>query len=378
MEATWVTPLMDETVGKFIALGVTTTPGVTGLDNSTMGSPDTEGPPTWMLNIHIILLFASSFLIITSNLVVLLVFHFNQSLHDVTGIFVQSLAVADLGVGIGCVVSIHAWFKDQEELPYPQRFCTFTGFVLSAVIIVSILCLLLLSIDRYIAVTRPFQYDSILTRRRGYICVFLVWTFSYAVFLPTIFLDNSYWYNTDTFECSFRYEGQVMFSSLLIGLVVIPAFSTSGYCYYHVLRTCWRHQRQIRKVSTYFQGEESNEATTIHKDGNLAKVFLVVVSGYYITWLPFLIVKVLKGYMDITIPPSIYFFSQWLGEFNSFINCIVYSIGHASFRECFKKMISAGRREVAKKLWQKDQRKKDQRRRRRQSTDRMVKTESVV
>ncbi|KAJ8038668.1 G-protein coupled receptor 52 [Holothuria leucospilota] len=330
----------------------------------------------WVLTIHIILLFTSTVLIILSNVIVLLVFHFNKSLRDVTGIFIQSLACADLGVGIGCIFSIHSWFE--EEWPYGERFCTFTGFTLSAVLIVSILNLLMLSIDRYIAVTRPLTYYSIMTRKKCYMCVAFVWVFSFTAFLPTLSGMGNYWYNYYTFECAFEWERNSIFSTLLVGLVVLPAFSVSGFCYYHILKTCWAHKKQIHQVKSYFSGQESNESSRVRHEGNLAKMFLVVVSGFYITWFPLLTVKILKGFVNINIPPSVYFFSTWLGEFNSFINCIVYSIGHKSFREYFHKMVSAGWTEVAKKFWNRDQRRQDQKKRKRPSISPMMANESRV
>ncbi|XP_041481984.1 probable G-protein coupled receptor 21 [Lytechinus variegatus] len=324
------------------------TPGLstdgTLVNNSSTPGVDNE-MPHWATILALLMMIVTCLLIIVGNVIVLIVFHYTPSLNNASGIFIKSLACADLGVGICCSFSIHSWFL--QEWPYGDASCAITGYTLAVAVGVSIIGLACLSIDRYIAITRPLKYFTILTKTRARIIVIAVWLISAGIFLPSMFGWGTFHYNDHSYECSLHWEENVAFSFFIIAVLVVPALVISTFCYVHILKVSFVQTQQIERTGMMFKSPNQRESTRSSYERLLAKIFLVIISAFYVTWLPFVVTKTLRGLVDIHIPPAAMFFFSWLGIVNSFLNCIVYSIGHQSFRDGFVVMIRKSRRRAS-------------------------------
>ncbi|XP_072014528.1 probable G-protein coupled receptor 21 [Amphiura filiformis] len=299
-------------------------------------------PPLWLGWLALLLMLLSTILIIVGNIIVLVVFHYTHSLKNTTSVFIKSLAFADLGVGINCMFSVHSWFAG--GWPYGFILCKLVGYLIAVTVGVSILSLTGVSIDRYIAIIRPLQYHSLLTKRRARIYVITIWIMSAIIFLPSLFGwgDNNYYYNSVTYDCSMHWEDNVTFSFYLISIVVLPALAISAFCYFWILRVCIIQERKTRQYELALQQPNPDSFKRRHEK-LLAKMFLIIISAFYVTWIPFVVVRIIKGTSDTELSPALLFFTGWLGLMNSFLNCFIYSICHRPFRK--------GCGSLALKLW---------------------------
>ena len=318
------------------------TPSIYPLDATDI-TPNNK-PPPWVGWTALILMLLSTILIIVGNTIVLIVFHYTHSLKNTTSVFIKSLACADLGVGINCLFSVHSWFAN--GWPYGLVLCKIVGYLMAMTVGVSILSLAGVSIDRYIAIIKPLQYQTILTKRRARIYVLTIWLLSAMLFLPSLFGwgNNNYYYNSATYDCTMHWEENVTFSFYLISIVVLPALATSAFCYFWILRVCIIQERKTRQYELAFQHPNHDMSKRRH-DRLLAKMFLIVISAFYVTWIPFVVVRIIKGTSDIYLSPVLMFFTGWLGMLNSFLNCFIYSICHRTFRK--------GCKSLALRIWNK-------------------------
>ena len=298
--------------------------------------------PTGIGIFIITMLLVTNILIIAGNVIVLLVFHYTRSLRNVTSVFIKSLAFADLGVGINCLFSIQSWFAG--GWPYGMSLCRLIGYFLAVMVGVSLMSLAGVSIDRYIAIIKPLRYQSILTKRRARISIIAMWVSAGLIFLPSLFGWGSdyYYYNSETYDCTMHWEENVAFSFYLISIVVLPALAISAFCYFWILRACVIQERKIRQYERVFQ-QPNAEASKRRNERILAKMFLLIISAFYLTWIPFVVVRIIKGASDVEISPTVMFFTGWLGITNSFLNCFIYSICHRPFRK--------GCASLVKKTW---------------------------
>ncbi|CAF0782654.1 unnamed protein product [Brachionus calyciflorus] len=130
----------------------------------------------------ILFLFVLEFFTIFGNILVLLAIFVNFHLKSPTHYVMGSLAVADLlmGVVIFPISSIQLYF---DRWLFGEKLCEFwlTTDVLCST--ASIYLVLVISIDRYIGITRPLRYSLIMTKRRTYLIILSAWSISLFVSL---------------------------------------------------------------------------------------------------------------------------------------------------------------------------------------------------
>ncbi|KAJ8317064.1 hypothetical protein KUTeg_004968 [Tegillarca granosa] len=108
-----------------------------------------------------------------------------RKLRTVTNVYIVSLACADLLLGISVLpfsISreiLHFW-------PFGTLWCNMWLAIDVLLCTASILNLCAISLDRYLAVTRPIQYPSTMSRKKGKIIVACVWILAFVVCLPPL------------------------------------------------------------------------------------------------------------------------------------------------------------------------------------------------
>uniref|UniRef100_A0A914UTS5 G-protein coupled receptors family 1 profile domain-containing protein n=1 Tax=Plectus sambesii TaxID=2011161 RepID=A0A914UTS5_9BILA len=111
--------------------------------------------------------FAPSFFhIYYRNILILVVIAMQKSMRTVTNFFLANLAVADLLVGIFCVVQNAIQFSilSHGHWPFGPFMCRLYVYILHLVPSASAGILVLLSIERFIAVLRPMLVQHLLTK----------------------------------------------------------------------------------------------------------------------------------------------------------------------------------------------------------------------
>jgi hypothetical protein len=117
---------------------------------------------------------------ISGNVLVLLAVFVNSHLRSTTNIFIVNLAVADLLLGT-TVLPFSASKEIVNYWAFGQTFCDIWAAVDVLCCTASIMSLCVISIDRYIGVTRPLQHSSIMTEKRAILIVLAVWILSIAI-----------------------------------------------------------------------------------------------------------------------------------------------------------------------------------------------------
>ena len=113
----------------------------------------------------------------------------NETLRTVSNRFLASLCVADFSAGL----LIDPVWMVIRCLIQPPRTATVLIMVLDMLSIhttaatVSNLCCV--SVDRFIAIRFPFRYQDIITKKRCYAVIIMVWLISLLLLFPVIFED---------------------------------------------------------------------------------------------------------------------------------------------------------------------------------------------
>ncbi|XP_029967592.1 trace amine-associated receptor 13c-like [Salarias fasciatus] len=118
-------------------------------------------------------------------LVIISISHFKQ-LHTPTNLLLLSLAVADFFVGLNMsfqiVLTNGCWF-------FGDFLCIFYNSLDYTITSASVGTMVLISVDRYVAICDPLHYSTKVTVRRVSVCICLCWSCSF-LFSSLILRDN--------------------------------------------------------------------------------------------------------------------------------------------------------------------------------------------
>lgn len=313
-------------------------PGRASNHSCPLGWGLNEGLETCVLETAVIVLL--TVLIIAGNLTVIFVFHCAPLLHHyTTSYFIQTMAYADLLVGLSCLVPTLSLLHYPAGVQEPIT-CQVFSYVISVLKSVSMACLACISVDRYLAITKPLSYNQLVTpcRLRG--CITLIWVYSSLVFLPSFFGWGKPGYHGDIFEwCAHSWPTSALFTGFVVCLLYAPAALVVCFTYYHIFRICQQHNREISERRARFPSQEMEAGDGGgggHHGGHgpdrrYAMVLFRITSVFYMLWLPYIIYFLLES-SHVLDSPALSFITTWLAISNSFCNCVIYSLSNSVFR----------------------------------------------
>ncbi|XP_075900958.1 putative G-protein coupled receptor 21 [Nelusetta ayraudi] len=302
-------------------------------------------------------------LIISGNLVVIFVFHCAPLLSQhATSAFIQTMAYADLLVGVSCLFPSLYLLRRLPGLDsgLTCRVFGYTVCVLKSVSMVSLACV---SVDRYVAVTRPLSYASLATpcRLRG--CIVLIWLYSALVFLPSFLGWGKPGYHGDVVEwCAVEWRTRPAFTAFIVALLYAPAALTVCFTYANIFKICRQHTREISERQARYRPQQAEQGHFVptapqhhlkappnfqqqqpqappYPDKRYAVVLFRITSVFYILWLPYILYFLLES-AGIYRHPAASFLTTWLAISNSFCNCLIYSLSNSAFRRGLKRLCS--------------------------------------
>lgn len=258
---------------------------------------------------------------------------------------VISLAVADLLVGflvMPCAIDSvlsgewrcgHLWGK-------LNAFGNFS-FCIS-----SIMHLALLSVDRYIAISRPLTYLAIVTKPRARIVCLVFWIYSTLWALPPLFGISSY-------ECFIPYIGKCRKEDWLQSTIAV-VFTASVVCGTYgaavIVMICVYSKiftaifKQSRRIDVAMEQVGRNSDATARANFSVKKgvlTVLIVIGTYMVCWSPFCVLLFIQmGYGKSAGGQTADQITMFIGFANSACNPIIYCIRYRAFRRTVKRIFA--------------------------------------
>jgi len=127
------------------------------------------------------------FLLIPGNLLVILVVMLQKKMRTSTNYFFTNLAFSDLCVALFCI------FQDLTSIlrpvwPFGQLLCKMYHFTQTMSYTASIFTMVIISIERYIAICYPIKAKKVLQMRNFQFCILMVWILSAALCAPNLWM----------------------------------------------------------------------------------------------------------------------------------------------------------------------------------------------
>ena len=282
------------------------------------GSPDytTTGVYALLIFIIVVNIITCPFTIILNALVMIAV-KTKARLKTKSNTTLACLALTDVLVGIiaqplfaGVTMSISQ--GETSNKYYPRQ--RIVRAVLRSLAGASIRHLVLISVERYLAIKHPFTYTTMVTKARILCSSGLAWITVVAANLPLLLTNN----NTIL---------------TLTNILLFICMTTIVFCQITVYIETRRHEKEIAAQQVSQEARQK-----FLKEKKALKLTTTVLFILFLCYSPQLVVRILFVSSKITTVNSkciVLFSATTIGVLNSFINPIVYCVRTRQFRSAF-------------------------------------------
>ncbi|XP_052005168.1 alpha-1A adrenergic receptor-like [Xyrauchen texanus] len=305
---------------------------------------------------------------VAGNILVILSVGYNRHLRTPTNYFIVNLAIADLLLGT-TVLPVSATLEILGYWVFGRIFCDVWASVDVLCCTASIMSLCVISIDRYIGVSHPLQYPSIVTGRRALLAMLVVWVLSLVISIGPL-LGWKQPPSPDDTVCLINEEPfYAMFSSICSFYIPLVVILVMYFRVYVVAKRTTRNLEAGVKTESMNSGEITlriHRGSQVHEDTGCAakgrvhqarnsltvkllkfsrekkaaKTLGVVVGMFTLCWLPFFLTLPIVSF-DVSLrpPDTIFKIIFWLGYFNSCLNPIIYPCYSREFKQAFSRIL---------------------------------------
>ncbi|XP_008295174.1 trace amine-associated receptor 13c-like [Stegastes partitus] len=298
--------------------------------NSSCQKP--SHPYTATMLIYVLLSSISLITVALNLLVIIAISHFRQ-LHSPTNLLLLSLAVTDLLVGLVLmpveIIYIEAcWFLGDV-------LCTLyyiTDYIITSA---SVANMVLISLDRYMAICDPLGYSGKVTNRvvQFYVCLCWLCSVFYRLLLLHDHLEQPGRSNSCFGECVVvinHISGVIdlVFTFIIPITVIIVLY----------LRVFMVAVTQARSLRSRVAAQRPGMVTVKKKEMKAARTLGIVVVVFLICFCPYYY-PTLAG-EDTSVDASAAAFEIWLAHFNSCLNPVIYVFCYPWFRKSLKHILT--------------------------------------
>ena len=291
---------------------------------------------------------------IGNSLVCYVIYHTRGLRKLKTYVFIASLAVSDLMIGIFLVpIRIHSTVQT-GGFCLSRVLCHFYLTMDNICFVASITNLLVITTDRFIAIDWPYMYQDIMTKTRCRIAIIVVWV--YAVIMgglanvkweeqPGDRYDNICWtqnkgYITYVFTTVFYIPASIM-GIAQARMLIIALKHSKGIATAIPIQDLSKDSTEEERRSSKGQVKVFSRIKKMIREYHAVKMVTVVYGTFVACWIPVSVIALLNVWC-----PKCTTFKQWqivvfvefLPILNSTMNFFIYSVMNREFRRAFRKL----------------------------------------
>ena len=280
------------------------------------------------------------FVAITGNLLVMTVVYRNKAMRKTINFFVANMAFSDLMftvISVPRVVTILLFgYKWLANGSLGLIFCRMVPFVMEITIIVSVLTIVAISLDRFLAVSFPLR--TFINKKLCLFSIFAMWLMATTVEIPTLLATDLEEFEGETYcivDLDLTFEtgsGEIYFKFVFIVLYGIP-FAVTVILNFAII---------VIILKRVIPGNTVAEARNRHFEKTNQKVIrmaLVVVAAFLLCWSLYFILMVLRK-NGIYVPCNVLYLRLLLAHFNTALTPLLYVIFSENYRQGFGEILS--------------------------------------
>ena len=285
---------------------------------------------------------------IGNSLVLLVVLKNGDYRRNTTSLFILNLAVADVLFLVFCV-PFHAVIYSSGDWPFGEFMCKFVHLIQYASMVASILTLIIMALDRFLAVGYPLETKHLRTPGMALASALVIWLVSVFVALPWPILYTVRVYRNigpepvaicaDDWGGAVRNRATYYLVLFIIGYVIplVAIFVLSSL----MIRQLWLIREPSDAIGRRC-GRGHNQRLRVKR--KVTRLVIVVVSVFCFCWLPSHVVWLWTNYSPATWRHTYAFYYFRIGAHalsyaNSSMNPVIYAFLSANFRKGFARAL---------------------------------------
>ncbi len=263
-----------------------------------------------------------------------------------TTYFVTNLAVSDI---IVCCSFFPTWIVKSSQIldggdeGSTNMICKISVSTSGTSVALSAANLLAITIDRFIFISRPLKYPVIMTWKKTYFMLALVWVLC-IIHAGILFSQNHD--DADLIYC--RTNSQTVLAIDLFAFY-IPVV-TLVYLNYKIFKVARRQGRKVATQPAFFPSNHSNSLSPASsftratiRQLKLIRTFLVLLGMFLLCFIPYAVVKTMDMFPCTSghcVPTGVYVGCVLLVGVNSVCNPFIYGIRLKEYRNALRNAIS--------------------------------------
>uniref|UniRef100_A0A7M5XIY9 G-protein coupled receptors family 1 profile domain-containing protein n=1 Tax=Clytia hemisphaerica TaxID=252671 RepID=A0A7M5XIY9_9CNID len=313
--------------------------------------PQVQVTSTFAVYITILVL---TFLIgvLGNSLVCAVIIKSNTLRKRATNYFLLSLAIGDLLSGLVIIpIKIFTYSKN-GKFCMGQEMCRMYRNIDPFIFTTSITHLLVICIDRFIAIDKPFYYPRLFSFKNIKIMLSSIWVYA----LSWGFMNNVNW-STLQLQGTFQIKGyrclrtRDQFSAYLYMIVFVVPCLIMALLYGRMWHIAMAHAKEIRKRYNNYSSQASLDKVAAHSTKKFiaarllelkaTKVICVVFGTFVVCWVPLIILVVIDTFITkVTLEGVPYkIVVEYLPLLNSSLNPFIYCFFHKDFQKGLKHIL---------------------------------------
>lgn len=286
---------------------------------------------------------------IFGNCMTIAVVRRNKNMRKALDFFIVNLALTDLT--ITCVYMprvIVMWLRGSAWLVegvFGAILCKVVPFLHGISIIVSILTLMALAVDRFIAIVYPLRQR--ITARTSKFIIAFTWILAAMVRFPYLYsLKLVYKTREDEFSCDadmkrafgINQAREIYYTFLFVAFYGVP-FVIITASYVKILVALRRQQAFREDIADQAKDSARSKVVRETRDRASKKVLymlLSVTAAFVFCWLPYFVAQIV---FDV-IPCLLRFWRLFLAHSNSALNPCLYAVFNEKYRRGYRRILS--------------------------------------
>ncbi|KAI4545008.1 hypothetical protein MG293_005274 [Ovis ammon polii] len=288
----------------------------------------------------VILAVLASLIIAANALVAMAVLLLILKNDSVSLCFTLNLAVADALLGL----AISGLVTDQlssPARPTEKTLCSLRMAFVTSSAAASVLTVMLIAFDRYLAIKQPLRYFQIMNGFMVWACLAGLWLVSNLIgFLPLGI--HGFQQTTYKGSCSFFAVFHPRFVLTLSCVGFFPALLLFVFFYCDILKIASTHSQQIRNTEHAGAIVRAHRPPRTPNDFKAVRTVAILIGSFTLSWSPFLITSIVQvACQECHLYLVLEQYLWLLGVGNSLLNPLIYAYWQKEVRQQFSQMALA-------------------------------------
>lgn len=298
-------------------------------------------------------------LIVIGNSTICYIIYRVRRLHCPSCLFLVNLAINDILVGVFLLpFGVASTIKKSNVVG--KTGCGIIGYFQHASSTVSVLTLLSVSIDRYLAIIIPLKYKGWVTRNKTVLSIIGIWLYALITACFPLLGWSDYKYIPGVWLCETDYHTSVSFTYFKLTTMYFLPLISIIFIYSSILRVALRHSRQIarevealrqRELPPVLEPESATKGSAMMVSGQYcvrkphsalraeiktAITLACIVGVLFISWAPYMVVNIWSFHSGARAPVLLQYVVSGLYYVNGVINPYLYGYLNRIIKREFK------------------------------------------